>query len=152
MERSSEQQEIPEAVREAIFISSVCITGSIITRYFTLKPGKEHCTEKHREAEVAEEMQYRRILMMMQRCRHLWRKPQNTWAILMYGAVRPRQRVLTVPDSCAGCLPTVVSMICHGPRHRAFMTSVFLFRRQMQRQGTLSFLQALIIHRVLSVM
>ena len=39
-----------------------------------------------------------------------------------------------------------------GPQHRAFMTSVLRYQRQMQRQGTSSFLQVLTIHRDLSAM
>ena len=39
---------IRKAVPEAIFISSVCITGSIITRYFILKQENRPFMGKHR--------------------------------------------------------------------------------------------------------
>ena len=39
----------------------------------------------------------------------------------------------------AGYLQTAVSITCHEPQHRAFITSVRLCRRQMQRRGILSF-------------
>ena len=69
-----EKVAIREVVPEATFISSVCITGSIITRYFTLMWVKEHFMEKVRVVAVRREMSYHLIPMMMQQYRHLWRK------------------------------------------------------------------------------
>lgn len=45
-----EKVAIREVVLEATFISNVCITGSIITRYFTLKQESRPFMEKHRAA------------------------------------------------------------------------------------------------------
>ena len=72
--------------------------------------------------------------------------------IRMYGAVRPRPQVLTVPVLSAGYLQTAVSITCHEPQHRAFITSVRLCRRQMQRRGILSFLQVHTIRAYQSAM
>ena len=93
-------------------------------------------------------MPYHRIPMMMQLYRHLWRKQPSIWAIRMYVAVRPRPQVLTVLVLCAGYLPTAAYTICHEQPHRAFMTSVLRYQRQMQRQGTLYFLQEPIMQDV----
>ena len=65
----------------------------------------------------------------------------------MYGAVIP-QVVLTVPVLYAGYFQTVAYITCQEPQHRAFMTSVLRYQRQMQRQGTLYFLQEPIMQDV----
>lgn len=39
----------------------------------------------------------------------------------------------------AGYFQTVAYITCQEPQHRAFMTSVLRYQRQMQRQGTLYF-------------
>ena len=62
-----EKAVIREAVPEAIFILSVCITGSIITRYFILKQAHRQFMGRHRaEPEGEQAMSYRRIPMTMQ--------------------------------------------------------------------------------------
>ena len=70
MEQPYEQREIREAVPEATFISSVCITGSIITRYFILMWVKERFMEKVQAVAVRREMSYHRIPIMMRQYRH----------------------------------------------------------------------------------
>jgi hypothetical protein len=57
-----------------------------------------------------------------------------------------------VPVLSAGYLQTAVSITCHEPQHRAFITSVRLCRRQMQRRGILSFLQVHTIRAYQSAM
>ena len=108
--------------------------------------------EKVRVVAVRREMSYHLIPMMMQQYRHLWRKQQDILVIRMYGAVLLRPRALTVPALYAGYLPTAAYIICQEPQHRAFMTSVLQYQRQMQRLGTSSFLQVLTIHQDLSAM
>ena len=51
--------------------------GEYYNPLFYLKQGKERCMGKPMHREAAGVMPYHRIPMMMQRCRHLWRKPQN---------------------------------------------------------------------------
>jgi len=48
----------------------------------------------------------------------------------------------------AGYFQTVAYITCQEPQHRAFMTSVLRYQRQMQRQGTLYFLQEPIMQDV----
>lgn len=54
-----------------------------------------------------------------------------------FGGTAPAS--LTVPVLYAGYFQTVAYITCQEPQHRAFMTSVLRYQRQMQRQGTLSF-------------
>ncbi len=132
---------------EATCISNVCTTGSIITRYFILRQGKERSTEKPMRRGAAGETPYRRIPIMMRQCRRSWKKPQNIWATRMYVAAVHPLPVLTVPDLSAGYIPTAGCITCHGLRHRGSMTSAPRFRRQTQRRGILSFSRVLTIRR-----
>ncbi len=59
----------------------------------------------------------------------------------MYGGGSVRPPALTVPVLYAGYFQTVAYITCQEPQHRAFMTSVLRYQRQMQRRGILSFLQ-----------
>ena len=135
-----EKVAIREVVPEATFISSVCITGSIITRYFILKQAHRRFTGRYRaEPEEEQAMSYHRIPMMMQPYRRLCVKRTGIWECHILLAAHRRQ-VLTVQRSSAGYFLTAECMTCHEPRHREFMTSVLRCQRQMQRQGILSFL------------
>ena len=83
----------------------------------------------------------------LQRCRRLCVKQTGIWECHILLAAQLRL-VLTVPVLYAGYFQTVAYITCQEPQHRAFMTSVLRYQRQMQRQGTLYFLQEPIMQDV----